>query len=58
MKLAIPAWEIPTLAISGTTDRFPVRRVFCMGLNYHDHKKEMGITGDVPPFVFAHEVGE
>lgn len=56
MKLAIPSWEIPTLAISGSTDRFPVRRVFCMGLNYLDHKKEMGITGDVPPFMFTKAV--
>ncbi len=56
MNLAIPTWEIPTLAISGSTDRFPVRRVFCMGLNYLDHKKEMGITGEVPPFMFAKAV--
>jgi len=56
VKLAIPSWEIPTLAISGSTDRFPVRRVFCMGLNYLDHKQEMGITGDVPPFMFAKAV--
>lgn len=51
MKLAFPAWDIPTLAVVGSDERFPVRRVFCMGLNYLDHKREMGITGDVPPFV-------
>jgi fumarylpyruvate hydrolase len=56
LKLAIPAWEIPTLAIEGSAERFPVRRVFCMGLNYLDHKREMGITGDVPPFVFTKAV--
>ena len=56
MKLAIPAWDIPTLAIVGSDERFPVRRVFCMGLNYLDHKREMGITGDVPPFVFTKAV--
>ena len=56
MKLAIPSWEIPTLAIVGSDERFPVRRVFCMGLNYLDHKREMGITGDVPPFVFTKAV--
>src|SRR5687768_9267219 len=27
-----------------------------MGLNYLDHKREMGITGDVPPFVFTKAV--
>jgi fumarylpyruvate hydrolase len=42
LKLLIPAWEIPTLAVVGSTDRFSVRRVFCMGLNYLDHKGEMG----------------
>jgi fumarylpyruvate hydrolase len=61
MKLAIPGWEIPTLAVAGSDERIAVRRVFCMGLNYHDHKKEMGITTDVPPFVFTkaawHAVG-
>ena len=53
MKLAIPGWDIPTLAVAGSDQRIAVRRVFCMGLNYHDHKKEMGITTDVPPFVFT-----
>ncbi len=53
MKLAIPGWDIPTLAVAGSSERIAVRRVFCMGLNYHDHKKEMGITTDVPPFVFT-----
>ena len=61
MKLAIPGWDIPTLAVAGSDERIAVRRVFCMGLNYHDHKKEMGITTDVPPFVFTkatpHAVG-
>jgi fumarylpyruvate hydrolase len=56
VKLAIPAWDIPTLPIVGSTERIPVRRVFCMGLNYLDHKREMGITGDVPPFVFTKAV--
>ena len=53
MKLAIPGWDVPTLAVAGSDERIAVRRVFCMGLNYHDHKKEMGITTDVPPFVFT-----
>ena len=61
MKLAIPGWDVPTLAVAGSDERIAVRRVFCMGLNYHDHKKEMGITTDVPPFVFTkatpHAVG-
>jgi fumarylpyruvate hydrolase len=37
----------------GTADRFPVRRVWCVGRNYVEHAKEMGFTGREPPFFFA-----
>jgi fumarylpyruvate hydrolase len=30
------------VAISGSEDRFPVRRIFCVGRNYADHVREMG----------------
>ena len=56
VTLVIPGWDIPTLPVVGSLERFPVRRVFCMGLNYLDHKREMGITGDVPPFLFTKAV--
>ena len=52
MGLAIPAWETPSLPIIGTTDRFPVRRIFCVGRNYVEHQKEMGGDGKEPPFFF------
>ncbi|MFY9511885.1 MAG: fumarylacetoacetate hydrolase family protein [Rubrivivax sp.] len=42
----------PTLPIAGSTQRFPVRRVYCVGRNYEDHAKEMGFTGREPPFFF------
>jgi fumarylpyruvate hydrolase len=38
----IPNLEIPTLAIAGSNQRFPVRRIFCVGQNYADHAREMG----------------
>jgi fumarylpyruvate hydrolase len=41
-------------AITGSEDRFPVRRIFCVGRNYLDHVKEMG--GDPksdPPIFFT-----
>jgi fumarylpyruvate hydrolase len=41
-----------TLEIHGTTDRFPVRRMYCVGRNYVEHAKEMGFTGREPPFFF------
>jgi fumarylpyruvate hydrolase len=38
----IPILRIPTLAIAGSHQRFPVRRIFCVGQNYADHAREMG----------------
>ncbi|PZN92936.1 MAG: fumarylacetoacetate hydrolase [Alphaproteobacteria bacterium] len=44
----------PTVAIAGSTDRFPVRRIFCVGQNYADHIREMGGDPDrQPPFFFS-----
>ena len=43
-----------SLPVHGTTDRFPIRRIFCVGRNYADHIVEMG--GDPqaePPFYFT-----
>lgn len=31
-----------SLAVENTTDRFPVRRIFCVGRNYEAHAREMG----------------
>lgn len=38
--------------VSGTQDRFPVHRVYCVGRNYEEHAREMGFTGREPPFFF------
>ncbi len=44
----------PTVAIAGSTDRFQVRRIFCVGQNYADHTREMGGDPDrQPPFFFS-----
>jgi len=40
--LALPAWPSPTLPVAGRAERFPVRRIFCIGRNYADHVREMG----------------
>lgn len=50
----IPTVSIPTVAIHGTSARFPVRRIFCVGQNYAEHAREMG--GDPErqqPFFFS-----
>jgi fumarylpyruvate hydrolase len=39
--------------VVGTTDLFPVRRVYCVGRNYAEHAQEMGFSGREPPFFFA-----
>ena len=50
----IPRLQIPTLAISGVAERFPVRRIYCVGLNYADHAREMGNDPQRhPPFFFG-----
>ena len=42
----------PSLAIAGA-DRFPVRRIYCVGQNYRAHALEMGGNPDrEPPFFF------
>lgn len=50
----IPEVTPPTVAIVGTADRFPVRRIFCVGQNYADHAREMGSDPDrQQPFFFS-----
>jgi fumarylpyruvate hydrolase len=44
--------EPVAIPVHGTTARFPVRCVFCVGRNYEEHAKEMGYTGREPPFFF------
>ncbi|WP_154668308.1 fumarylacetoacetate hydrolase family protein [Pseudoduganella violaceinigra] len=42
------------LHIAGTDERFPVRRVYCVGRNYAGHAREMGSDPDrEPPFFFC-----
>ncbi len=51
--LVIEAPEVVTLEIVGTRERFPVRRVYCVGRNYAAHAVEMGHAPDrEPPFFF------
>ncbi|QRY78139.1 fumarylacetoacetate hydrolase family protein [Pseudomonas sp. PDNC002] len=43
-----------SLAIVGSDQRFPVRRVYCVGRNYAAHAREMGFDPDrEPPFFFC-----
>ena len=41
----------PGVAIVGSAERFPVHRIYCVGLNYADHIREMG-SAPTPPVFF------
>jgi len=44
----------PALAVAGSDQTFPVRRVFCVGRNYASHAREMGSDPSrEPPFFFT-----
>jgi len=44
----------PSVAIAGSDQRFPVRRIFCVGRNYADHVREMGNDPkSEPPLFFS-----
>ena len=41
-----------SVPVVGRGERFPVRRIYCVGRNYVEHAQEMGFTGREPPFFF------
>ena len=41
-EFAFAAPAQPSLAIAGSHQRFPIRRIFCVGRNYAAHVREMG----------------
>ena len=43
---------VVSVPVVGSTDRYAVHRVYCVGRNYEEHAKEMGFTGREPPFFF------
>lgn len=54
MPFRVPSTTIP---IVGTTDVFPVRRIYCIGRNYAAHAREMGSDPTrEPPFFFRNRL--
>lgn len=41
-----------SLPVEGSDDRFPVRRIYCVGQNYAEHAREMGVTERATPVFF------
>lgn len=52
MSFVIPTHPTASVEVTGTDDRFPVRRIYCIGRNYLAHRKEMGNDDRTPPFFF------
>ncbi len=46
MSYVVPPAEPPSLAVIGTSDRFPVNEIYCVGRNYAEHLMEMGDDPD------------
>lgn len=49
-----PIPELPCVPVDGERSEYPVHRIFCVGRNYADHAKEMGVEVDrEAPFYFT-----
>jgi len=52
MTFVFPPELTPSLAVAGSEQRFPVHRIYCIGRNYAEHAKEMGMAVDRATPVF------
>jgi len=52
MTFVFPPALTPSVAIAGSEQRLPVHRIYCIGRNYADHAKEMGMPVDRSAPVF------
>jgi fumarylpyruvate hydrolase len=54
MESVVPMPAFPFVPVHGTSAVFPVRRIYCVGRNYADHAREMGMDPNrEPPFFFG-----
>ena len=52
MNFVVAQPAVVAVPVAGSDQKFPVRRIYCVGRNYVEHAKEMGFTGREPPFFF------
>ncbi|QAU24222.1 FAA hydrolase family protein [Dyella sp. M7H15-1] len=52
MRYVIDPPTLPSIPVIGREERFPVRRVFCIGRNYAEHAREMGASVDASAPMF------
>jgi fumarylpyruvate hydrolase len=54
VTFAFPPAARPSAGIHGSSQQFPIHRIYCVGQNYADHAREMGADPQrEPPFFFA-----
>ena len=54
MTYVFPVSNIPSVAVAGVDEQFPVHRIYCVGRNYSEHAREMGFDPNrEPPFFFT-----
>jgi fumarylpyruvate hydrolase len=54
MTYVIPAPPQTSVEVAGSSERFPVHRIYCVGRNYAAHAREMGMDPErEPPFFFS-----
>ena len=53
MSLQFPQPESIILPIQGSDNGFPVNHVYCVGRNYIEHIREMGVDVKEPPLFFS-----
>ncbi len=51
-EFVFPPPAPPSVAVEGSAQRFPVHRIYCIGLNYADHIREFGRDPQSSPPVF------
>ena len=52
-EFVFPPAPPASVPVRGRAERFPIRRIFCVGRNYEAHAKEMGVAADrEAPFYF------
>jgi fumarylpyruvate hydrolase len=52
MSFVFAPHAVPCVPVHGSSQLFPVHRVYCVGRNYEEHAREMGGTGREAPFFF------
>jgi fumarylpyruvate hydrolase len=57
MAFLFPPLDVKSIPVRGEKRRYPVKRIFCVGRNYVEHAREMGIPVDrEKPFYFLKSV--